>query len=127
MNSKFSIDKFCTHCGDKLTDINWNDYDKRVRNYECKKCIYLDEKKHSIYINREGKQISLRGLRRESPKDGLCELCHTRPYHPYHHWDDLNINKGLYLCGICHQIAEGVDKGKHLTYLELKNSINLEK
>ena len=40
---------------------------------------------------------------------GLCELCGKTVRLNYHHWDDTQINKGLWLCARCHVLAEVVD------------------
>lgn len=55
------------------------------------------------------------------PKPDHCELCGRRTaYLGYHHWDDSNPSKGLWLGYCCHQFAEMVDKGMVRLYFRLK-------
>lgn len=58
------------------------------------------------------------------PRPETCELCrrNSRRLH-YHHWNDEEIEVGLWLCTACHRLAEVVDKGAIEDvdkYLELK-------
>lgn len=60
---------------------------------------------------------------------GYCELCGkekvSRLY--YHHWDDKNPDRGIWVCFSCHQICETTDKGLlHLAqrYLKFKRALN---
>lgn len=78
---------------------------------------------------REGKHKCFRALnKRPRPEDGACELCRkpTRKLN-YHHWDDEDFSKGMYLCNICHMFAEAVDKGvSEGEYFSLKDRIDRE-
>lgn len=78
-----------------------------------------------VYVGRE--QV-LTLVKRPRPNDGCCELCDRdcdgigwRLY--YHHWDDKDFSKGLWLCGPCHTLATLVEKGLSRRYAELKRNI----
>lgn len=47
--------------------------------------------------------------KRDKPKDGLCEICHTQKCHAYHHWDDSILGKGIWACNSCHGFAGVLD------------------
>ena len=90
---------------------------RRVRNWWRKHCLGYGDK-------------VVRGLnKRDYPKDG-CELCHnTTRRLVYHHWDNSDFNKGIWLCSKCHSLAglwdeEGISTND---YLELKQNIEREK
>lgn len=64
------------------------------------------------------------------PYPGYCELCgreqEKRLY--YHHWDDADLNLGIWMCHWCHQIAEAIDRGTDIvkladTYVVRKQSL----
>jgi len=73
------------------------------------------------------------GRLHKRPKPNLCELCRGKAKLDYHHWDDNNRSKGIWICSIwsknkCHHLAEAVDKldnGSSLPkkYSELKQRI----
>ena len=41
----------------------------------------------------------------------------------YHHWDNGNLSKGIWLCYSCHHLAEGIDKELEIKYKVLKKDI----
>jgi len=53
--------------------------------------------------------------KRPYPTDGVCELCLGRLSESesldYHHWDDNDLMKGLWLCRTCHINADWLDHG----------------
>lgn len=59
---------------------------------------------------------------------GYCELCgkeNTRI--GYHHWDDENPSKGLWVCMTCHWLCEATDKKQLYViqrYLKFKKALN---
>ncbi len=57
-------------------------------------------RKHIISYN--GKKPNLIGNKRDYPIDCLCEICHIQKKLVYHHWDDLDISKGVWICVRCH-------------------------
>mgnify|MGYP001615358700 CR=1 FL=1 len=83
--------------------------------------VYRDWRRNNILpIN--GKLVRVN--KRPRPND-TCEVCGiTTPKLDYHHWDDSRPELGVWVCKKCHNIAEGVDNGLALNYLELKRSIS---
>ena len=54
-------------------------------------------------------------------KPEKCEKCgKKRKRMGWHHWDDNDLRKGMWLCWPCHIFAERVDYGEAKKYLELK-------
>lgn len=67
--------------------------------------------------------------KRRYPDDGKCELNGENGKRlVYHHWDEEDRGKGVWLCNMCHLFVGTVDKGWHLgmadKYLKLKEEIN---
>lgn len=88
---------------------NWI-YSKKGRSY------HRDwERKHRLTTSGHRKVL---GKKRPYPVDSVCELCHSSitpkgESLDYHHWDDNNLMKGLWLCRSCHINAEWIDKGSN--------------
>lgn len=60
------------------------------------------------------------------PRPRVCELCGVVSRLEYHHWDEEDFSKGLWLCWRCHTFAEGVDAGlSEDNYLRLKQKIEV--
>ena len=56
----------------------------------------------------------LSGTKRPYPYGiyGICELCNKPKQRlDYHHYDDNDLSKGVWLCSFCHRFAEAADKG----------------
>lgn len=87
-------------------------FNELVRNYM---------RQHLIRV--KGKWMSI--TKRQCPEK--CEICkRKRAYRlGYHHWDDNNPSKGLWLCIRCHRIAEALDHPEKVVnkYLALKQEI----
>jgi len=68
------------------------------------------EREHRITTTGHKKLV---GSKRPYPQYQVCELCKRRKRKllDYHHYDDNNLSKGLWLCRWCHPFAENVDKG----------------
>jgi len=91
------------------------------------------KKKHALVTWKNGVQVYYGNLnKRDYPKDSCCELCgknrNTRSL-PYHHWDNDNPSKGVWVCETCHRICEALEnsnfqKIKH-KYLSLKEEITI--
>ncbi len=82
-----------------------------------------DHMRFHVGTTKDGRQIC--GINRRERPEG-CELCGNVPPHRlhYHHWDDDDLDTGLWLCTRCHRFAESTDAGmmEHLDeYLQLKN------
>lgn len=82
------------------------------------------------YLRFNGKSIRVK--KRDFPKNNKCELCnknYNRLY--YHHWNDNNLELGIWSCCKCHRIVETIDDiefTKKITnkYLNLKQIIEFE-
>lgn len=73
-------------------------------------------------LSTKNKQIY--GNKRPFPEDNSCELCGDEKTRlEYHHYDDNDLLKGLWLCVRCHIFAEKTDKGLQRRYFELKETI----
>jgi len=65
-----------------------------------------DRRKHVLGI----KNKTIYGLNKRD-WTGYCELCGRKNIRlGYHHWDNKNPSKGLWLCIICHQGCEHYEK-----------------
>ena len=84
--------------------------------------VYKPGERVSSTLN--GKMVTLSTpYKRDRPTEGKCELCEVGECSMYHHWDPNDPNKGVWVCGRCHQFVEKVDDhGVDLVnkYLELK-------
>jgi len=84
------------------------------------------EYKRRNYLTINGKTV--RASKRLRPKDDCCELCRKQKniLH-YHHWDDENLSKGVWVCGSCHLMITAVENPtfemRLNQYLELKQQI----
>ena len=65
--------------------------------------------------------------KRDYPEGALCELCgREAKLLSYHHWDDEVPEFGLWLCTICHKIAEALEVGVADKYNQLKQEVSRE-
>jgi len=60
---------------------------------------------------------------------GYCELCGRSNIKQlsYHHWDDKNPSKGIWICNSCHMMVTAYENGKFAylqKYLRLKRFLN---
>lgn len=88
----------------------------------CKECL----QEYHLFIR--GKRHY--GLHKRSyPLDGKCEICNMElDKYCYHHWDNNNLNLGIWVCGACDYLAEGLDEidknsWKVDIYRELKEEV----
>jgi len=141
----------CNVCKELLTNNNWYKCSKKNRLFICKRCHNIRvnnwerthpietqrlaiswSRKHKLTTWRKGEQVFMSGNKRDYPKDSKCELCGTKTLKrlSYHHWDDKDLSKGMWLDFKCHMFAEVVDKlgiGILNIYYLLKNKIEKEK
>jgi len=74
--------------------------------------------------NDDGNPILIITIKRTFPTSNCCELC-NKFYNKlvYHHWDNIDPSKGLWLCGYCHLVAEKLDINIHEKYFNLKQLV----
>ncbi len=66
------------------------------------------------------------GLRKRQ-KPNQCELCgRDNTGLDYHHWNDSNLNNGLWLCNWCHGFADRLERGLLKKYLDLRDTVDAE-
>lgn len=126
--------KKCIQCG--------KDYIPRYPKIQkccSKRCRSKYDAKNNQAINRKYRLGQHDGtfstIKRDYPKDNLCEICHNKKLLVYHHWDNIqhypNITKGIWICKKCHQIISCFerpawikifDKYKQIRYLIDLNS-----
>jgi len=73
-------------------------------------------------LNFNGKNIRIK--KREY--FGKCEICGINKEfvkYNYHHWDDTNPAKGIWVCCRCHTVVEGVERNIHNKYFNLKDQV----
>jgi predicted amidophosphoribosyltransferase len=88
-----------------------------VRNYHRRRSIGTT----SGYFGKLNKRLY--------PKDQKCELCNrVKKRLPYHHWDDNNKSKGIWVCNRCHTVVtyieEGIEKQVVSNYKYLKTFLD---
>ena len=85
--------------------------------YRAKAVKYSRE--NYITINGKKTRVANKRLRPE-----VCELCGRNSCKlDYHHWNNSDFSKGLWLCYLCHMFAEYVDKEAVGKYLEIKERV----
>lgn len=100
------IHKLCPRCHELKPVI---EFSRNIATYDglqsyCKKCI-----RESCLCTKQGCYTGLH--KRPYPLDGRCEICSiefTKSH--YHHWDDSNPSLGIWACGACDYLAEGLDE-----------------
>ena len=79
----------------------------------CMDRLERQERQRNYYRNHVVEttgHVRLRGNKRPYPLDERCELCRRKKNLrrkgltrlAYHHWDDSDLSKGIWLCGKCH-------------------------
>ena len=77
----------------------------KAENQECQRRTALTTR------DENGNVLYLVGLNKR-PHLGYCELCKAKNRKlNYHHWDNGNYNKGIWLCYQCHILVEMIDSG----------------
>ena len=81
-------------------------------------------RQHTLVVG--GKRIVVN----KRTRPDTCEVCemvgdYTGDRLSYHHWNDSNPHLGLWLCFMCHRMAEGVDRGLYTIYLKKKAEVNI--
>jgi rubrerythrin len=128
----------CRNCENKRTSEEYHNRPElreriltRTKKYQKahpevgRKAAMAYHRRHSLTTD----GITYYGLsKRPHPK--FCEVC-GNPYIKrlgYHHWDDNDKNKGVWVCRKCHYIIEQVDnrRGKSIIPLYLKVKAQIE-
>lgn len=97
----------------------------RAENRECQRQTALTT------TDGNGNALYLSGLNKR-PHPDHCELCVVENIRlSYHHWDNSNYSKGIWLCYQCHVLVGMIDSGilvKDLIerYGELKHTVEIE-
>lgn len=165
----------CNLCGTYLDEFNWYMSSQKNRDYICKKCCQVRNKKakdewrlknntynkeysKEYYLKNRAKMIERstrywienkdkvnernrkharkttlntngkihRGLQKRDYTD-VCEVCGSNAkLLQYHHWDDNNLNIGIWVCVQCHKLVEFVENDTILLvdkYLKLKTEL----
>lgn len=127
-NCKSKI-KYCRKCRSILTIENTTPSVRTV-DYICRKCFRIVnktwKKANSVETFKDGKSVRIYGRKRERPQNDLCEVCTTNKIEGYHHWDDTNLLKGMWICNSCHYLANSLEKlkdGRAKKYFNLKNKL----
>ena len=113
----------CRKCGEILTINNISGMGKTGQQI-CKNCRRNWMRERVIYsLDGQHRQIFCGLHKRLYPLDGCCEICNEKAIHlGYHHWDDQNPSKGLWMCGSCHWLCNYTDRLEKWNYKQ-----NLEK
>ncbi len=129
----FPITKICSDCKKDLPELDF--YRKgRKRDTICKKCKDKRARKW-----RKGNEKYLKGRRdymrksrvshikvsgkRLYPSDECCELCRKKVRLVYHHWDDKDFGKGMWICLPCHRGVHWLELFDSKIYFNLKKEI----
>ena len=130
---KYGISSICKECSSKY----FKDYRKLNKEKMITQCqLYYKENKEEILkkvliYNRkttliiDGKKIN--GLNKRD-WTGYCELCgNNNTKINYHHWDDKNPSKGIWICGTCHFMVTAYEHGRFAylqRYIRLKRFLD---
>lgn len=107
---------------------------------QCKKCHIKTNQKY-IERNRDLVRIKRRDYmrkyriggpngyvrvknKRDYPNDEKCEVCKEKVHLVYHHWDNSNFAKGMWICTKCHVAAHWLEKYTSNIYYDLKRHLS---
>jgi len=148
----------CNTCGAKLI-VGVNTLKTLLDRYEydCQICRHIkymahrsqEQIQHSIWYRSHRPEVlaqqkiryrlevldtvrgRLVGKKRPYPIHNQCELnsSHVSESLQYHHWDDTDLMKGMWVCSKCHHLVEGFERAQKAIsviqdYTKLKNQIN---
>lgn len=107
---------YCKTCHTKMNQ-KWIENNReyvreRTRNYM---------RKHRIGQS----SIDFRNVKnkRNYPINNKCELCSETVRLIYHHWNDNDFSKGIWICRKCHFACHWLEKYDSNIYFDLKNQI----
>lgn len=139
---KHNKKKFCIVCKKELIiGKNWYYGREKSRNYICKKCDWIrtkpkrkdyNRRRTILKTNKDGTKTLLLGDKRVWT--GYCELCKRKELNSkgqkirfyYHHWEDENLLKGLWVCNWCHHFIHKYEQGYAPKWLKIKKKIMKE-
>jgi uncharacterized CHY-type Zn-finger protein len=117
---------------DLLRRCNRKYYNNNIVALRIKGCEYSKRNKDRYPKEHLGTVIGgvikiIRHLnKRDYPIDNICELCYKkRKTLVYHHWDNSNFNKGMWICTPCHVLAGKYEKGYSEKYFKIKQNIDI--
>ena len=105
---------------------------ERSKNYHRthRETVRANQRRTSLCTrDSDGNQIVIQGLNKRA-YTGFCELCKAKGLKlNYHHWDNENYNKGVWLCYRCHILSEMVESSLNIQelvdkYISLKNKLD---
>ncbi len=118
----------CYKCGEELTEKE-KQIGKKQGTYLCRKCdnhLARDWYRKFIVYGKGDKV--LKGNKRPYPTDDKCELCKRKVFLVYHHWDDKDVSKGMWICHPkCHMFVEVLDTFGRIfveKYAEIRRKID---
>ena len=84
-------------------------------------------RRSQVFTTINGKTSSYK-VDNKRPRPDNCELCNKAPLKlQWHHWNDKDLSKGIWVCFRCHMFCEAIEKGlgaEHvLKYLFLKEEV----
>lgn len=103
----------------------------------CKKCQYQQNKEWHLKnreqnrkrsrdymrkyrIGQNGKDLRHVIGKRDYPNDEKCEICKESVRLVYHHWDNSDFSKGMWICTKCHVAAHWLEKYDPNIFYSLK-------
>jgi ribosomal protein L37AE/L43A len=111
IDKRYKKDKTCSLCGTQLTLNNWPINARKYKGkiwHVCESC-YKTTAANATYK-------TLRGLKLiKRPKPIECEICcKVSKILCWHHWDNEDTSKGVWVCRKCHWIIEIHEKNPQL-------------
>lgn len=105
--------------------VNWKGNVIGIGSFRCfDDRKYNKDKARKHILHTDNRYIS--GLnKREHP--GKCEICNTKTRLYYHHWDNNNYSKGMWLCMRCHLKAECLEKMITEKFIDFENIYLIKK
>ena len=107
----------CKICKDRAKKYYYNNLGK----------IKEWQKVHRLSSSKMGGSVASNNFfKRRNP--GYCEICKRRNRKlSFHHWDSLYLEKGIWVCIRCHNVAEFIDEGLDpMIYINFRNEMDEE-
>ena len=81
------------------------------------------ELRRNNYLTIKGRHVRVK--KRQRPWDDACEICkRVSKKLSWHHWDDNRPERGIWVCFLCHSMAECIDRDLHGVYILMKEICN---